>query len=744
MAGKDGDDSAIAKAFQECDEDGSGFLDRDQVRQMCEMFMGSMTDQELDDAMSQLDTSEDDKVDFAEFRKYWFENIGSGGGLLQGIVSQFQNVEQVPGVSGNPDRYIDDDDDFRARVFALFAMIDRDHDLAVTAVEFAKYLTGKGVEPPADLERQFEKFDTNGNGTLDKDELAGAIKGLRLESVVPSQEDAALFVVAARKNELRRLKQKNPAVYGHPVWTRRFEFPSLNDGRGLNESEMSKFKEIFSMCDPQHVGFMGHRQFTDMLNMLGIDVDDDTLAKMFAEMDENDDGEIDFEEFVPAMFHNISMDQLDAVNEIKIGSLGTRMWSRGEILWAANTGLLLVSAGVIMTFIIYFNFILVPLTISYFMVFLVAPILSLFEHRPIKCGKAAICDPYMPNPEDPDDVKYFKSDSRREMGDSSKGTCFDLFTMCKLPHGLGVLATIVTVFAMLGAIGFLVYSELADVTADPQFMEKLDSFIDGIYQSLNESGVPVLRETTPGYTAAEISGFIGMFGEFFNLFALIFLLTVYIITEKVEERMFSGDTGILVEVETMTTGYIGLKTALSFVTGLVVAVIMLGLGVKLAVMWGILSFILNYIPNVGSMIAMFLPMPIVIVDDSLKTWQKIAAFAGPGAVQGYVGNALEPMVFGKSLNMTPLSILAALVMWSSVWGILGAILSVPLLGVQKITMSHANHPLAKTVLGMIREDATIDELDEITKAAAGPLGGAPAKDDGKEASDTADGNDGAD
>merc|ERR1712072_1299742 len=122
-----------------------------------------------------------------------------------------------------------------------------------------------------------------------------------------------------------------------------------------------------------------------------------------------------------------------------------------------------------------------------------------------------------------------------------------------------------------------------------------------------------------------------------------------------------------------------LRSSSSFVTGVVVAIIMLALQVKLAVMWGILSFVLNYIPNVGSMIAMFLPMPIVIVDDALATWQKIGAFVGPGAVQGYVGNALEPMVFGKSLNMTPLSILAALVAWSSVWGILGAILSVPLL-----------------------------------------------------------------
>jgi hypothetical protein len=133
--------------------------------------------------------------------------------------------------------------------------------------------------------------------------------------------------------------------------------------------------------------------------------------------------------------------------------------------------------------------------------------------------------------------------------------------------------------------------------------------------------------------------------------------------------------------------------------------------VKLAVMFGILSFVLNYIPNIGSMIAMFLPMPIVIVDVNLEQWQKIGAFVGPGGVQAYVGNALEPMMFGKSLNMTPMSILAALVIWGSIWGITGAILSVPMLAIQKILLTKANHPLAKTVLAMIREDQTVDEND---------------------------------
>merc|ERR1719310_1690437 len=188
----------------------------------------------------------------------------------------------------------------------------------------------------------------------------------------------------------------------------------------------------------------------------------------------------------------------------------------------------------------------------------------------------------------------------------------------------------------------------------------------------------------------EINGYVSVFSDFVNSAVLIFLLWIYLIAEKVNPTVFDPTNVILMEIENQAKNYIALKTALSFVTGVVVAIIMLALQVKLAVMWGILSFVLNYIPNVGSMIAMFLPMPLVIVDDSLSTGEKIMAFLGPGAVQGYVGNALEPMVFGKSLNMTPLSILAALVLWSSIWGLLGAILSVPMLGIQKITMNHAN------------------------------------------------------
>merc|ERR1711865_600810 len=196
-----------------------------------------------------------------------------------------------------------------------------------------------------------------------------------------------------------------------------------------------------------------------------------------------------------------------------------------------------------------------------------------------------------------------------------------------------------------------------------------------------------------------MGGYVSAFSDFFALASLILLLWVYLITEKFNPTVFDPTNAALEEIENQAKYYIALKTALSFVTSVIV-------------MFGLLSFLLNFIPNVGSMIAMVLPLPIVIVDDNLSTFQKVGAFAGPGAVQGYVGNALEPMLFGKSLNMTPLSILAALVIWGSLWGLLGAILSVPLLGIQKILLQRTNHPIAKYCVMLIREDPTIDEAAE--------------------------------
>ena len=116
-------------------------------------------------------------------------------------------------------------------------------------------------------------------------------------------------------------------------------------------------------------------------------------------------------------------------------------------------------------------------------------------------------------------------------------------------------------------------------------------------------------------------------------------------------------------------------------------------------------FILNYIPNVGSMIAIVLPIPIIVLDDNVSS--VTMAIGLPSAVQAYVGNVLEPAVFGSSLNITAMAVLLGLVFFGALWGLPGAVLSVPLLGAIKIVLHHTDHPIAKYFLMMIREDASI-------------------------------------
>merc|ERR1719198_744377 len=157
----------------------------------------------------------------------------------------------------------------------------------------------------------------------------------------------------------------------------------------------------------------------------------------------------------------------------------------------------------------------------------------------------------------------------------------------------------------------------------------------------------------------------------------------------------------------MVKNYISLKTVLSFITGVCVAVALEGCGVKMGIIFGFLSFLLNFVPMVGSVVAICLPIPIIILDENVQGMSKTLAILIPSAIQGYVGNFLEPAVFSKSLNLTAIAVLLGLVVFAALWGISGAVLSVPLMGAFKIVMHHTDHPVAKYSLLMIREDSSI-------------------------------------
>jgi len=132
--------------------------------------------------------------------------------------------------------------------------------------------------------------------------------------------------------------------------------------------------------------------------------------------------------------------------------------------------------------------------------------------------------------------------------------------------------------------------------------------------------------------------------------------------------------------------YIGVKTLVSALTAIFAYAIMRIAGLDFAEFWAVLIFVLNFIPNIGSLIATALPAGLAFVQLELGWF----LFVGLGilAVQLTVANFVEPNLMGKSLNQSPLVIILMLVLWGSLWGLAGMFLCVPITVVVMIVLSH--------------------------------------------------------
>ena len=143
---------------------------------------------------------------------------------------------------------------------------------------------------------------------------------------------------------------------------------------------------------------------------------------------------------------------------------------------------------------------------------------------------------------------------------------------------------------------------------------------------------------------------------------------------------------VFTEIATQVQRYIWMKTMVSLLTGVLSSIILKLVGVDFAAVWALLIFLLNYIPNVGSILGVLFPALLTLVQfDTLTPFLLIAI--GLGAVQFIVGNVVEPAFMGKSLNLSAFMIILSLTFWGMVWGIPGMFLSVPIMVVIVIICS---------------------------------------------------------
>jgi predicted PurR-regulated permease PerM len=137
--------------------------------------------------------------------------------------------------------------------------------------------------------------------------------------------------------------------------------------------------------------------------------------------------------------------------------------------------------------------------------------------------------------------------------------------------------------------------------------------------------------------------------------------------------------------------YIATKFLISLLTGFLVGIVLWIFDVDFLIVWAVMAFFLNFIPNIGSILAVVLPTVMTLIQyESVGYTLLVGGIIS--LVQNLIGNLLEPKIMGDKLGLNPLVILVSLLVWGYIWGIAGMFLSVPLTAVVKIIISNSNSP----------------------------------------------------
>jgi len=263
-----------------------------------------------------------------------------------------------------------------------------------------------------------------------------------------------------------------------------------------------------------------------------------------------------------------------------------------------------------------------------------------------------------------------------------------------LSKGLSLTLVISAVIVTVVGLGYLIGSSVNDFSqALPLYEESITAKWSGVIQWLNDHGISVAgsieKMADPTAAVGLLSSIIKGFGGVLANSFMIILTVIFILMETAgrapgvmdtdnagtESLPSNGNDFFHVFVGKLRS-YMGMKTLISILTGAIIAIAMWLIGVDYPVLWGVLAFMLNFVPNIGSIIAAVPAVMLSLIQQGVGSALLVAAVFV--AVNMVVGNVIEPRYMGKGLGLSTLVVFVSLVFWGWVLGPVGMLLSVPL------------------------------------------------------------------
>ncbi len=240
------------------------------------------------------------------------------------------------------------------------------------------------------------------------------------------------------------------------------------------------------------------------------------------------------------------------------------------------------------------------------------------------------------------------------------------------------------------AIEIIVGSVNGMIAAAPEYEENMGRMINEVMATFNVKELPTMTQLMERFDLSALAAEMG--SAISGLAGSLFLVLLYVVFMLLEQSTFprkwrlmfgTRDTrrlaaDVLDDLNQSVRNYITYKTGLNLAASILCLVLVWAVGLDFPVFWAFLIFLINWIPTVGSLVSVSMPTLFAIVQ--FDSWTPVTViFLGILAVQTIMFNIVEPRVLGKLLNISGLVVILALVLWGSIWGIVGMVLSVPIM-----------------------------------------------------------------
>ena len=287
----------------------------------------------------------------------------------------------------------------------------------------------------------------------------------------------------------------------------------------------------------------------------------------------------------------------------------------------------------------------------------------------------------------------------------------------RVPSFLAALIIVTSIMLLMAVVGTILGSSIAEFTAAlPGYQARLDVIVDGVFnfatKHLNgdESMESLADMVDPGWAMGLAASILNSLKDvltntFLIIFTMIFmLLEVSSVGIKVEAAFGRSADSLDRPREFLQNlgRYLGIKTIVSFATGICAGVLTWSLGLDFPLLWAMLAFLFNYVPTIGSIIAAVPAVLLALVQ--LGPGAAGATAIGFGAINVAFGNIIEPRLMGYGVGISPLIVFVGLVFWGWVFGPVGMLLSVPLTMTLKLALeSDANTRWIAILIGSERD-----------------------------------------